>query len=325
MSGMDEIRNTREEVDSTTSPGRKPAENNMDRYLTNKASAFRYPPTPDISSAVRNKLVEGAYKDNGRGAQRLPAYKPRRAWVATSLTALAIIVSLLSVPSVRAFVSDVYIGVVHIVRGTDIPDRNVPTVTPGVPWNPRLTGEIDLGSAYSRVSDPGYIKLPTYPAGLGLPDHVYYQSGSNLLLYVWLEPNDASRARLALYQIPPNVSVSKSVADGVVSESLYINASAPISDEKKTHAYWIEGPTSYALQYTDENENRITNADQILPGNTLVWDDMETMYTYKLVGEKDKAEAVKIAASLKSLANIPKPMPTATPVSPSSKLDLFGQ
>lgn len=325
MSDMDEKRNTGDEIETTASPGRKSAENNMDRYLTNKASAFRYPPTPDISTVVRNKLVEGALKDNGRGAKRLPAYKPRRAWVATALTALVIIASLLSVPSVRAFVSDVYIGVVHIVRGGDNPDLNVPTVTPGVPWNPRLTGEIDLGSAYSYVSDPSDIKLPTYPADLGLPDHIYYQYGSSLLLYVWLEPNDASKARLALYQIPPNVSVSKVVSDGIATESLYINANAPISDEKKTHGYWIEGPTSFALQYTDENENHITNADQLLPGNTLVWDDMDSMYTYKLVGETDKTEAVKIANSLKALSNIPKPLPTATPVSPVSKLDLYGQ
>jgi hypothetical protein len=315
MSDMDERRRMKDDVDAMASPGQNPVESDMDRYLTNKASAFRYPPTPDISAAVRNKLVEGSYRDSGRVTRKQTAYKPRRAWVTMALTAVVIITSLLTVPSVRAFVTDVYIGVVHIVRGVDPPDRNVPTVTPLNEWNPHLAGEIDLGAAYKYSTA---IKLPTYPTDLGLPDHVYFQSGSSVLLYVWLDPNDSSRARLVLYQIPPSANIDKSVPENVASQSFYFDAVS------KTHGFWIEGPSSFALQYVDENENRIVKSDQLLPGNTLIWDDMETTYIYKLVGEPVKTEAVKIAMSLKSLSPVPTPMPTATPVSPASHLDLYG-
>jgi hypothetical protein len=313
---MDERQRTKDELDAMTSPGQKPAESNMDRYLTNKASAFRYPPTPDISAAVRNKLVEGAYKNTGRGNRRQSAYKPGRAWVAMALTAAAIIVSLLTVPSVRALVSDVYIGVVHIIRGAEQPDRNVPTVTPVTPWNPRLSGETDLGAAYKYVST---IKLPTYPTDLGLPDHVYYQAGSSLLLYVWMEPNDPSKPRQVLYQIPQNINVSKSVPEDVAIDSVIIDMGID-----KVHGYWIDGQSMFALQYLDENGNRITSAEQLLPGQTLVWEDPETMYTYKLIGDLTKAEATKIAGSLRTLYPAPTPKPTTTPVSPASRLDLVG-
>lgn len=289
----------------------------MDRYLTYQASAFRYPPTPDISSAVRNKLAGDAYKDNPRTARKQPALKPRRAWVTMAVTAAMLIASLLTVPSVRAFVTDVYVGVVHIVQGTPEPEKNMPTITPVVPWNPMLTGEIDLGSAYKFAS---IVKLPAYPADLGLPDHVYYQSGSQLLLFVWMDKEDPSRPKLALYQIPPNMTVTKSVPEGVVTENVYVGQGV-----KKTHGYWIQGQTSVALQYYDENENRTTEVRELVPGYTIVWSDEATGFGYKLVGDFSKEEAIKIIGSLAELSPRPEPLPTATPASPAANLDLAGE
>ena len=58
-------------------------EEEMDRYLTNKASVFRYPPTPDIASSVRDRLVsDGVYKPRDRRLHR-----PRGAWAAMARTA----------------------------------------------------------------------------------------------------------------------------------------------------------------------------------------------------------------------------------------------
>ena len=115
----------------TGTGAQNPLENDMDRYLTNKASAFKYPPTPDIASVVRDRLVgESLYK-----ARDTMQYRPRRAWAAMALMMAVVLGALLAVPQVRALVGDVYTSVVKIFKAEPgpVPVPNVPTPTPMPP------------------------------------------------------------------------------------------------------------------------------------------------------------------------------------------------
>ncbi len=320
MSNLDEHPNTKDEGRGIRSPQgfhTNPTESNMDRYLTNKASAFRYPPTPDIASAVRNRLVEGSYRDNGRPRGR--RHRPAQAGLAMALTVAVLLGSMFVVPGARAFVGDLYVGAVHLILGgPDQPQRDISASTPVIPgasWNPGLAGETNLASIAGNW--PGALKLPTYPSDLGLPDHIYYQSVNyDLFLYVWLDPTNPARPRLTLYQVPMTTAASKIIPSGTRMTDVMVGTS---------YGEWIDGPTTLQLQYYDANGSKIWSADQLLDGNTLLWKDMDNGYTYKLVGDLTQDEAIRIATSMEPLSAPPTPRPTATPISPASRLDLTGE
>jgi hypothetical protein len=315
MSGMDERQRTKDEgqgMDGPGGPHKHPIEGDMDRYLTNKASAFRYPPTPDIAGVVRNRLVEGTYRDGagGKGARQ----QPRRAWVAMALTAVMVLGALMIVPGVRAFVVDFYVGVVHVLQGKPPPAPEVP-VTPVAPWNPRLAGETDVGTLIARKYK---VKLPRYPDDLGLPDHVYYQDMNyDLVLYVWRDREQADKPRLALYQIGARLPVTKELAPNI-SYTLGIDVGGSVGA-------WIEGQYSMQLTYLDSFGQKKTDTKQVMDGNTLVWYDRVSGYTYKLVGGMTMEEAILTARSLQPPSPVPTPYPTPTLVVPTSRLNLIGE
>lgn len=288
-------------------------EDDMDRYLTNKASAFRYPPTPDIATSVRNRLVEGAYKKSGRSSSS--PHRPRSAWAAMALTAVVIVGALLAVPGVRSFMGDVYSGIMEWMQPTERRDPEVPTVTPIDRWETELAGSIDLGNLdKSNTTDI------EYPALLGEPDYVFYQPDNNsILVYVWLDPNDASKPRVALYQIRSVASMSI-WGDSLSSETQL--AWEHVSINTYLGGKWIPKSLNITLQYQDAAGKRELRSGYIVNGNTLIWSSLDDSYTYKLEGAFSRDEAIRIAASLRPPPSVPTPLPTPTAVSPVSNLDL---
>jgi hypothetical protein len=296
-----------------------PNEEDMDRYLTNKASALRYPPTPDIASSVREKLIaEGAYK----GRTPYGHTGPRRAWVAVALTVVLLFAAAVTVPGVRAFIGDVYVGVLHIFK-PEPPSPGVPTPVPLPPWDPSLVGETDLGNA-NAVADYA-IMLPTYPADLGLPDHVYWQKDADhTTVLVWMDPAQPSRPLIALYQLASSTLAQKMVDSSTKMTGTSVNGHS---------AYWMEGP--HFLQIASKERGIETAPVQLVEGNVLVWYDKEpkrsTKITYRLETSLPMEEALKIAESMQVPKTYPTPMPTFTPaptsipVSPASRLNLVGE
>ena len=291
-------------------------EEEMDRYLTNKASAFRYPPTPDIASSVRDKLVSnGVYKARNGGARR-PRTRARGAWAATGLVVVLLLAATLAVPQVRSFVGDVYTGVAKVFH-----NEPGPVPVPNLPqWTSDLTGETDLGNLERQMKFP--VKLPTIPADLGLPDYVYHQinADADTIVLVWLDRAHPDKARLALY-IMTNGSSALSIVDK--------NPDVVDSKLNGLSAYWVAGPQP--LEVYGSLGAKTTAPSQIVSGKVLIWQEKiiqgssDTILTYRLESGLSMSEAMAVASSLQEPKTQPTPVPTTTPVSPLAGLDLAGE
>ena len=156
-------------------PFMKPAEQADEPWETTVrdiARDFAYPATPDIARQVRQRLT-----------------RPRRAvvdvlkWAVAVLLALTVII--VSVPQVRAYVVEIIrIGAIQIFVGQPTATPTAKPVATGIPTETQPTylnlasalqmpNETTLDEANKQFNTP--IQLPTYPTGIGKPDHVYSQ------------------------------------------------------------------------------------------------------------------------------------------------------
>jgi hypothetical protein len=288
-------------------------EDAMDRYLTNKASALRYPPTPDIASSVRQRLVSHSAYDT-----RDTHPRPRAARAAMALTVIVLLGALLAVPAVRGFVGEVYAGIVQTLTGEQEP-APVPAITPP-PSTPyislsslKLYGETDLGTAQAKVNFA--LKIPRYPADLGNPDHVYYQKhNGDVVVLVWTDPKNPDRPYLAL-QLMKYGNADQSMHD---ADYIELNGAK---------AYWVTKPST--VEVFGAGDRYMTVDRHIIEGDALMWVGTDDT-TYRLETGLPREETLRIARSLAGLPVVPTPYPTSTPVSPASgfklggKTDLYG-
>src|SRR3990172_1557757 len=260
----------------------------MDRWESNlrkTARALPYPPTPDVARAVRTRLA--AEPPHPTGARR-----PQWVWVALAALLLAL---LLSVPQVRAgIVALLRIGGVRIflIAPPATPTLPPPTGTPFPTATPHPTstplpslldigGETTFEDAHTRLGFP--ISLPTYPADLGQPDHVYLQDfGGPMVLLVWLDPQQPDRVRIALHLLACKECVTKIEPAAIQTTS--VNGQT---------AVWAEGPYVMQLRSGDLDVRRL------IEGRVLIWTDGPI--TYRLETDLPLEEAVRMAESLKPI------------------------
>jgi hypothetical protein len=234
--------------------------------VQNTARAFPYPPTPDLARRIDEWWLAAR-------AQR--AAHLRRAWVA--LAVLVLLAALLAVPDVRASVLRILrIGAIEI--NLDNTSTLPPLVIPGAPgW--ALAGETTLEAARAAVDFP--IRLPSYPPELGAPERVYLQDFSGpLVVLVWVDPHDPSRARLSLHILGPGVFAGKGAPDSVVQTTV---GGQP--------ALWTDGP--YLLVYAPGREEMLS----LVTGHVLLWE--QDRLTYRLETDLSLEEARHIAESLR--------------------------
>lgn len=268
-------------------PGAENEDTIWEAAIRQHAAAFAYPATPDIAAQVARAL-------DGNPGRRNVHLRPVWAFL---LIILAILVGLLLAPTTRAAIVDfLQIGAVRIQlvqpTATPVPTANIskPTAAPATA-TPRflrswldLTGEASLKEAREQLSIP--LRLPTYPADLGEPDHVFVQkvggSGSFVLL-IWLEPGQSEQPRLTLMQMEPNAFVTK-------GEPLKISETAVHGNQ----ALWTLGP--YGLIYKSEG----TQFVRLIEGPVLIWTEVVAgqEITYRLESALSMAEAVRVAESL---------------------------
>jgi hypothetical protein len=126
---------------------------------------FGFPPTPDITGAVRQRL--------GRRQGRL---SPN--WVRAGIAlVIVVLVIVLAVPDLRAKAFDFFgIGAVRILR--DEPD----TSSLDTGFDP--TYQTTLDDAQQQVNYP--IRQPAYPPDLGSPDAVYLYP-NDMVILVWAD------------------------------------------------------------------------------------------------------------------------------------------
>jgi hypothetical protein len=241
-----------------------------------------YPPTPRLAASVMARLSRPA---------RPRILSGRWAWVL--ITVLILISTLVLVPPARAAILDfIQIGVVRIFRLQPAPNTNgtpgpgMPlTATPAgtfLPSSLDFAGETTLAEAKARLNFP--ILLPAYPPDLGPPDHVYLQNtGSPMLILVWLDHAATGQVRLALQAIAPGGwSIDKS-KPRVVEET----------DVNGQRAVWTEGP--YMVQIRNGNYQMT----RLIEGHVLIWTQDTT--TYRLETDLPLEEAIRIAESLEPM------------------------
>jgi hypothetical protein len=248
----------------------------LEEKLREAGRSLAYPSTPPIAQKVMSRINPPIH-----------SRFPHGGWATVALAMLILALALIFVSPARAAIFNfIQIGVVRIfqTQPAAVPTQTLEaplTATPIATFLPSvldLAGETTLTGAQSQVNFP--ILLPSYPVGLGKPDHVYVQDvGSPMLVLVWMDRAHPDKVRLSLDEIEPGWAVSKS--NPRLIEETAVNGQP---------AVWAVGP--YLLQ--------IANSDYVMErlvqGNVLIWTQGET--TYRLETDLSLEEAVKIAESL---------------------------
>jgi len=265
----------------------------QEKRLQDVAHQFRYPSTPDVTGVVMK------YLDNGGK----PEVRLRSAWIVTGLLVLVLSV-LFVVPGVRAEIVRFFqVGVVRIFPAdatlTATSSATTPMPSPESTRTPRgtstpftfqseplysvttsdLAGETSLDAA--RESLPFPIRLPTYPPDLGMPDRVFLQENGQLVILVWIDPDDPDKVRFSLHEIGPESMIIGKFEPRVIQET-QVNGN---------YAVWVQGP--YLVQLTNDTYNW----RRLVAGNTLIWEIDEI--TYRLESDLPLEETVWIAESLR--------------------------
>ena len=249
----------------------------LEDQLRRAAQTFRYPPTPDVTSAVARRLATAAR----------PAPHSSLRLALAALVALAILlIGLWTVPPVRAAILDfLQIGAVRIwlVEPTPTPSPIAATASPRPTPTPitsvlDLAGETTLAAAQAKVEFP--IRLPAYPTDLGAPDKVYLQNlDGPAVILVWLQPEQPDQVRLSLQFLSSKVIAGKMGPK--------IIATPQVHDQL---GLWIEGPYIMVARSGDWDMIRL------IEGHVLVW--AEGDITYRLETDLPLEEAVRVAESL---------------------------
>jgi hypothetical protein len=239
----------------------------LERRLLEAGRNLTYPRTPDLARTFLR-----------RSHQVAPQW---RRWAFALVILLTAIAALLAVPEVRARVLEfLQIGAVHI-------EAPVPQETQeNKEWLygrlisfSALGGETTLDEA--RVTVDFSIPLPTYPADLGTPDHVYVQHMEPeryFVILTWVEEQDDSEVRLALYVIGPGVSITKGPVDQI--QVVEVNGQ-PAAYVRGAHFLRLDSREDYGV---------------LVQAPALIWES--DGITYRIEADLSIEELVRIAESL---------------------------
>jgi hypothetical protein len=253
----------------------------LERALADLGRQLAYPPTPDLSNAVRRHIAE-------QPAPRRPLW-----WLALRpRLALAVIALVLLVAGVLAFSPEARTAVAERLGLRGVQLTHLPDALPPTPVGAQLNLGRPLTLDEARAAVAFQVKLP---AALGQPDEVYLldtpPGGQVALVYA---PRDnlpragTTGAGLLLTEfqasIGPGPPLGKGLPPGTRIEEVIIGA---------TRGYWIDGDPH--LFFFQDAQGRVQSESTRLAANVLVWQDGPL--TLRLECALDKDSAVAIAAS----------------------------
>ena len=264
----------------------------IEKRLVQAGRDFAYPPTPDITQAVAEKLNADAHRGHLR---------PRLVW-ATALASVLLISGLMAVPTTRAAIAEwIQVGAVRIWLVDPTLTRLPPTETPSattvwpaatpIPTAIPLASVLDLwgkqtlAEAQTQVDFP--IRLPTYPPDLGEPDHVFLQRTNGFfVVLVWTNADEPTQIRQVLYQIGPGVGIAKG-GPLVLRETVVHGRPAS----------WVAG--QHLLFDRDRHFGQVRSIGQ----DVLLWTEMvnEQEITYRLETGLSEEKTIQIAESLRAV------------------------
>lgn len=261
----------------------------FEKQLRSFAGGMEYPRTPDIAGSVMARLRPVTH----------PRFALKRA--AWSLTIILVLLSsLMLIPPVRAAILEfIQIGIVRIFPPTSEPTaeavitaspREFPpsTATPGgassllISFLDQIAGETKLANAQEAVPYP--ILIPTHPADLGLPNHIYVQEAdSPMTILVWTDAERPERVTLSLHLIPAgHWAVTK--FEPVTTQETEVDGQ---------RAIWAVGPYPLLMR------NGSIQIERLIDGHVLIW--AEGNITYRLETDLPLEEALRIAESLEPI------------------------
>jgi hypothetical protein len=258
----------------------------FENRLRNIVDGMEYPRTPDIAGTVTTRLRSPMH----------PRFISRRlAWSLTIL--LVLLSSLMLIPTVRAaLIEFIQIGIVRIFpRPVEPTVESITTATPEgippptaipgefslllIPFLDQIAGETELSSAQEAVPYP--ILLPTYPADLGLPSHVYVQDADGAMtILVWTDPQQPERVTMSLHFMQEGSWAISKVKPVVVQET----------EVNGQRAVWAVGPYPLRMRSGD------IQFERLIDGHVLIWADGNV--TYRLETDLPLEDALKVAESL---------------------------
>jgi hypothetical protein len=236
----------------------------LELALTRIGTELDYPETPDLTAAVRRRLVEG----------RRPIAWRRPLVVALAVLAVAV-GAVMAVPQARSEILDWFgIGAVKIRYVEDLPAVELATGDLGV------GEEVGLEEARSRVRFP--VRVPTLE---GLEDPVVYHA----------EPLPTGQVSF-VYGSPekPQLLITQVAALGAYEKLVHVGSSniEPVS-VGGAQGVWIEGE-HHALFYPGAEREEPFR----LVGNTLVFERADGV-TVRIEADISKEEALRIAQSMR--------------------------
>jgi hypothetical protein len=241
----------------------------LERELRGLGLALDFPPTPDLATAVRRRLVE---------EQPRRGFALRRA-VVLSFAVLAVAVgAVMAVPQARTAVLE-WLG----LRGVSI-ER-----TATQPQAPERPADLDLGERVSlaEASDRAPFAVRRSDV-LGEPDEVYVGSRTPAgeVAFVYRGENGAVRALLTQFRGSLERDlIQKSAGPETTIEPVRVDG-AP--------GFWLAGEP-HEFVFLDERGEPVFETLR-LATNTLVW--QAGRETLRLEGDFTKGEALRIAESL---------------------------
>jgi hypothetical protein len=225
-----------------------------------------YPPTPDLTSAVRRRL----------GERRAPWWRAlsRRQAMAIALAVLAVsIAAVMAVPPARTAVFRFFrIGAATVERVETLPPARERPLTVGLGRSVRLEDGARLA---------GFRML--LPADAAVPRRVYVRERVQSVL---LDVPDAGPVLLIEIRGRDQFGFAKKFADsGTGLDEVFVNGEFGL---------WIRGAPHVVMFHT--RSGRVQDFTTRLAGNVLVWTRGDL--TLRLEGELTKKRALELARSI---------------------------
>lgn len=278
----------------------------LEEWLRIRGRRFTYPPTPALAGRVAARLRGEA---PGQRRSRIAFFsgsvlssERRRVLAAALVLAIVILGLTLAVsPTARTALAE-FFRLQHIVVTPIESTSSTPPSSSAPSGFENVAGNTTLAEARSKADFP--VRLPSYPEGLGGPDAVYFQAlqpGHQIILVYQAKPNSSLKPRDGKDALPSDAlraefTLFQFKTQGIFQKRIFPETLVEETEVAGTRALWFQGAAHY-LQYRNAGGKMITELQRLVEGNTLAWEMGEV--TYRLETSLPKAEAIKIAESLR--------------------------
>lgn len=253
----------------------------LETALTDLGRSLRYPPSPELATAVRARLERGP---------AVVAARPRvrRLVLVTAATVALLVAGLAALsPTVRA----------ALLRVLTLPGVRIEVGDTAPPAQERPLGRgLDLGRPVTLDEARVAAGFPVaVPEELGDPDEVYVQpsGGGGRVSLVWREvpglPRASSTGVGALL-----TQFRATAEERFIKKLVEIDVPVMAVDVNGDPGYWVQGP--HPVFVLDPGGRPVEDVPR-LAGNTLLWSSDGV--TYRLESALDARASLRIAESLR--------------------------